>query len=572
MSGDGDGLTLELDIHCSGDEGTQCNCTKIDSISPRKDVSPDSAIGFFALTHFIHEGQTFILKKDIGGNQSIDGGPVKDVESVSVYYWGGNEHEYCETPLLLKITEKNNPIPRYYKRYKEGELVGHDSKIWKYYDNPNNISLQDLLNERNLGINNLLFLNLNDPTTPFKSESDFSKDIKAEPVGGGGPKPLTGTNYIVKEYEVRGTRTRISRVTYNGVDTSGIIPPPGPVSMVRLFSYSESAGASVPLMLQFMQKTGGSEWFYSTHKDGWGRVYDPSGFYNVLNQPTERLSKELDNINCKHYSAVALNLTKSNSTNHAKKRPNGKGYCCRYHSGTEKRVTVKRKKVFCKAPGHNASGSIYYYKHSVQGQKIAAIYYKDGSERKNIKLTGSYLPIDGVKSVSVFYCKYDTPVLIYIAGETQEVSKWYKRQNKSSHVWTQVPDVLQGITPDKLSNIKDCTDGNFEQLVKVLNEFGHSVYKPCNTTSPPAHTTPGETAKEAQDDPNHGGTSLTDTLKAVSASLTDDSTNIIVSVTTGILVTSALACFAGFKLYNRYKGDPWVRYGYPIECLKNVPY
>ncbi|AFZ79718.1 hypothetical protein BEWA_025670 [Theileria equi strain WA] len=39
----------------------------------------------------------------------------------------------------------------------------------------------------------------------------------------------------------------------------------------------------------------------------------------------------------------------------------------------------------------------------------------------------------------------------------------------------------------------------------------------------------------------------------------DDSTNIIVSVTTGILGTSALACFAGWKLYNRYKGDPWVK-------------
>ncbi|AFZ79815.1 hypothetical protein BEWA_026640 [Theileria equi strain WA] len=30
-------------------------------------------------------------------------------------------------------------------------------------------------------------------------------------------------------------------------------------------------------------------------------------------------------------------------------------------------------------------------------------------------------------------------------------------------------------------------------------------------------------------------------------------------IATGILGTSALACFAGWKLYNRYKGDPWVR-------------
>ncbi|EKX73026.1 hypothetical protein BEWA_015870 [Theileria equi strain WA] len=44
-------------------------------------------------------------------------------------------------------------------------------------------------------------------------------------------------------------------------------------------------------------------------------------------------------------------------------------------------------------------------------------------------------------------------------------------------------------------------------------------------------------------------------------SLGSDSNNIIettISVTTGVLGTSALACFAGWKLYNRYKGDPWV--------------
>ncbi|EKX72716.1 hypothetical protein BEWA_012750 [Theileria equi strain WA] len=39
----------------------------------------------------------------------------------------------------------------------------------------------------------------------------------------------------------------------------------------------------------------------------------------------------------------------------------------------------------------------------------------------------------------------------------------------------------------------------------------------------------------------------------------DSPTNIIVSVTTGILTTFASACFGGWKLYNRSKGDPWVR-------------
>ncbi|AFZ79959.1 hypothetical protein BEWA_028080 [Theileria equi strain WA] len=44
-----------------------------------------------------------------------------------------------------------------------------------------------------------------------------------------------------------------------------------------------------------------------------------------------------------------------------------------------------------------------------------------------------------------------------------------------------------------------------------------------------------------------------------SNSNTPTTPKIVVSVTTGILGTSALVCLAGFKLYNRYKGDPWVR-------------
>ncbi|EKX73558.1 hypothetical protein BEWA_035940 [Theileria equi strain WA] len=45
-----------------------------------------------------------------------------------------------------------------------------------------------------------------------------------------------------------------------------------------------------------------------------------------------------------------------------------------------------------------------------------------------------------------------------------------------------------------------------------------------------------------------------------------------ISVPAGILTTSSLACFAGYKFYTKYNGDPWVRHGYPIVFLKNLPY
>ncbi|EKX73028.1 hypothetical protein BEWA_015890 [Theileria equi strain WA] len=43
--------------------------------------------------------------------------------------------------------------------------------------------------------------------------------------------------------------------------------------------------------------------------------------------------------------------------------------------------------------------------------------------------------------------------------------------------------------------------------------------------------------------------------------------------TSGTLAgAGGLTGFGLWKLYNRYKGDPWVRHGYPMKCLKHVPY
>ncbi|AFZ79986.1 hypothetical protein BEWA_028350 [Theileria equi strain WA] len=58
---------------------------------------------------------------------------------------------------------------------------------------------------------------------------------------------------------------------------------------------------------------------------------------------------------------------------------------------------------------------------------------------------------------------------------------------------------------------------------------------------------PGQTPQEAKTLPGNSNPNTPEIIKTT------------ISVTTGILGTSALACFAGWKLYNRFKGDPWVR-------------
>ncbi|AFZ79556.1 hypothetical protein BEWA_024050 [Theileria equi strain WA] len=66
-----------------------------------------------------------------------------------------------------------------------------------------------------------------------------------------------------------------------------------------------------------------------------------------------------------------------------------------------------------------------------------------------------------------------------------------------------------------------------------------------------------QTAALGQDDSGPSPGSLDSSVTGSTRNPT--TTKIVVSVTTGILGTSALACFTGWKLYNRYKGDPWVR-------------
>ncbi|EKX74212.1 hypothetical protein BEWA_042500 [Theileria equi strain WA] len=120
--------------------------------------------------------------------------------------------------------------------------------------------------------------------------------------------------------------------------------------------------------------------------------------------------------------------------------------------------------------------------------------------------------------------------------------------NNNAGLSNSVAGAASALTPDQDGGgIQDSHRGREESP-------GPSTAGP-STTSPPAYKAEARSASDSGPGTRGKGSPPLSPGSKTEAPTTE----IIVSVTTGILTTSALACFAGWKLYNRYKGDPWVR-------------
>ncbi|EKX73682.1 hypothetical protein BEWA_037180 [Theileria equi strain WA] len=299
----------------------------------------------------------------------------------------------------------------------------------------------------------------------------------------------------------------------------------------------------------------------------------------------------LDNQNCHNNDAVTIDLSYGVSTD----KINGQ-YCCSDNHGFN-RITVTSVTVFCSTH----SNSLTFYKHTIKGHlRLGAIKYNDGGEKsiKRITLEGRpFLP--NVKAVYTFNCG-ENPELIYVDGGSD--TGWFQKNGASgsngNEKWTQT-HVLGNIRPDKLTKPIDCTsEGDFKKLAKELKKLNCECLKECIRTLDPEHL--GQNGVQREEVPAADlsdqvpdtesetkillqGTPVAqmaedaidgERLKHLIVTPSGDSPDLptIIGVPTAFLTTSALACFTVWKLYNRYKGDPWVRRGYPIEFLKNVPY
>ncbi|AFZ79442.1 hypothetical protein BEWA_022900 [Theileria equi strain WA] len=431
-------------------------------------------VGFVRYSHSSDE--SFKLLKNIGKDQELDDTELTGIKEVSVYYWDGDISH--EKPLLLEVVKRDRSHePAYYYKYGENEDEGKpDTKVWKHKPHVGGISLQSRLDERNLGVNNRIPLDLEEPDKYLGSTSNLAKDITVQLVHSG--TELYGTDYRVTEYKITGSdgNTRFSRVEYKKAKANGIEIPNDLITNIRLYSSPSGAGAT-PVMIEFVGLHGGPSTFFDT-KDGtnWGKVGNSDGFYDKnrgknkhISDLTEALTNKLDEVICFYRNAVTMDLS---INRYRESSSHGYRYCCDQHKN-DKKVSVKEEKeVSCKEPGHTSS-SLKAYKHSItsSGLNLTAIKFYPGGEKKNRRrITSSrlILPADGPVDIYAIYCG-GKPALIHVEFKDRRsvVKGWYRRsKNGDDAKWKKISGKLPGVTPD---NITECR--NWNKLVDVLKKL-----------------------------------------------------------------------------------------------------
>ncbi|EKX72024.1 hypothetical protein BEWA_017030 [Theileria equi strain WA] len=444
---------LTLNVNCQGggkDGDGTCKCgSNIHNLEAKKWIDQPTK-GFIKLTHY--SKIPFSLKKELGGFRIIEVGgvserqPIKDVVSVSVYFWEGAKNK----PILLGIKKRDKHEPTFYGKANTG-ITWRNSTV-------QNLDEQQALDNQNCHNNGAVPFNIKGSTS-----GDLLRDDKVTCVNTtrrielvGGSKNHPGSEYVTTTYKVSGD-TKISRVTYRGKDTTDLSPPTYPVGVIRLYSYP--GAINVPLMLEFKSENdgSGSACFESKDTSGtnWLEYGSGNSFYNGdqgTPEPTDALSEQLDRVLCKYHNNVTLDLTKERYNN-------GDEYCCSEHKdGYKISVTSGEIKV------NGVSKTASYCNHTIRGGKLAGVFYKDYGQRKNIKLHGSPFPIDGVDNVYVFYCQGNGPSLIYVDSKSAVDRGWYKKGDGNNWTWN---SKLSVIRPAELKNLS-CA--KWKRLKGVLTE------------------------------------------------------------------------------------------------------
>ncbi|AFZ79371.1 hypothetical protein BEWA_022190 [Theileria equi strain WA] len=532
--------------------------------------------GFFKVTHTARTA-TGSFKLD-GKFTNGDGirGVEQLIDSISVFYWNSNDH----TPILLEIKDQQGT--KYYSLWEDNV---RNQKNWARrngYENLTSADLEDMLDDQNCHRNNAIPIELTKPNylKPFyskiKKNTGINPHLSKRLVSSSTslPTPLPGTNYTVQEYIINGHGTRISRVTYNGEDTD-IDPPKESISRIRIYKWSKDL-KNIPLLLEFIPSSGSSTFFEST--DVTSFIWKPidgnesKDYYKGVDKTpqktlTEVLTKKLDEVSCRIHHTVKIDISKNSGR-----------YC--HSKCTYKRIKVEREDtLFEEYIGYEHTSNTKDKTFTITSMMKRNIEQKVDP---NIEF-----PLRNVELVTVYFpnCSLITPVVIYIKYKEngQNNTKWLESDGEKN--WkdisqqipgddTKITEFLNGVT----SGLGLCTkssrptyaqphnsidvsydlggsvsgdEDDFESNSGYSDEEDATIPSALTPDVPPKDTpvtTSEEPALAAQaSGPIPGGSSEGSIL---------DNPYII---TSSVLGTSALACFAGWKLYNRSRGDPWVR-------------
>ncbi|AFZ79879.1 hypothetical protein BEWA_027280 [Theileria equi strain WA] len=474
--------------------GPKCGCDKIPQylgITAKKDPSPLSITGFVAYTH--SSKNSFTLKGTLDGNEKLgDGEDITNVTKVSIYYWDGDENEKNAKPLILEVKKDGQIQQEYYIKYESDEReLGDkgDTTVWKHQGHSGDISLQDILDDRNCAINKRVPLDIENPNKYLNFSSDRSKGVKIKLTS---LQRLNGSEYVVTTYKISDPNLKLSRVEHENKKIGEIVVPENTLDGIRLYS-SSGISERLPIALELKSTGGGdAKWYYSKSPDGkgWNNVNgNTSGFYDdkefSIGKPTEELTNKLDEIVCSNYNSVTIDISYSNSMSHTKSKEKGdEKYCCSVCGN--KKVAVEEIEV--KDKKH--MGSTKIYKHSIEGGglKLGGIkfYLRDDVYKKNRKRITSgtlRLPADGPIDVYAFYCG-DNPVIIYLHYRNNpKNSRWYRKEkskNADNKPWRKTGQ-LSSIKSRHLDK-EGLSCGNWNKLVDELRKRKCSQLQNCTNS------------------------------------------------------------------------------------------
>ncbi|EKX73851.1 hypothetical protein BEWA_038890 [Theileria equi strain WA] len=516
--------------------------------------------GFLRIVHKANTNGPFIVQQQLVDGNKIGSNKkgIKDVKETNVYFWQGEP----DKPILVGIStnKSDGQTETKYYSYAATNVGGQGKGSWIQgsYDTLTSENLNFMLDDQNCQKNNAVPFEINNPTDPSKLYSDSKaptcikdhRKITESP----SPRHPHGGEYTTKEYVIKGD-ARISRVTFDKNDTD--IATKDTVTKVVVYYWKNDLGGSneIPLLVGFVKSSGGYTFFEnlgSPDSTKWKPVdKKESRTFYIGNSPQKDLTEKLDEVNCRIHHTVKINISNKGDPNK---------YC--HGRCSPKRIKIiPTKKRISGCTGYDHISNI-----SKETFTISSFY--NGYEKQDVTVKMGF-PLENVKKVTVYFpnCDQSTPVMIYIECSNQ--SAWLENKDKQGN-WEDV----SGKIPEVKSSLNLCSvypgdgesgdreaDGGTqedheetEESEEDLGDEGDPKYEAevalqsatATTSDPQAHFA----AQGVSGGAGYGGSPKDPP---------NSNWKVITGVSTGILGTSALACFVGWKLYNRYKGDPWVR-------------
>ncbi|AFZ79736.1 reverse transcriptase domain containing protein [Theileria equi strain WA] len=507
-----------LDYRVKVDEITEASNELMNYHVYKHELNPD-----VYTTTLIH---TFNISVFTGGRtQTIKlgetpGKPIRDVKKVIVYFCIS---DYQRTPLLIYVDSEKLSSKKWFKSENEGttwrEAVGLSNendypKIVETLDKlgskcgPPSVSI-DIYNRENSGdLSSYAY--------------DSGKYIYVTPKVTG-----TFTEYKHSVKERPGNYFTVTDFKYDGKPTRGSLGKTERVTSVSTYYWSAlevpartGYNRGRPLLLKITRN--GKSLLYYENTDP---TENASWQHTVIH---DKLEAKLHLLNCRLNNAVVIDVSKVPGDNHGS---NSIQYDSCEYNDKQKLDGYHGEKMQVSKDSDQSLGNYTVCSHTLKnpalfGQKFHVVSFKNGSHIITLNGLGTYsTPILDVEEVKVYMCEKDNPnkpLLIYY--KTGSAHYWYKNNSSDADVgsWTTVGSDL---------STSHAPEGNHDKILGVLS----TIKSECNP--PPTPTPTPEKSIGAGILAGYG----------------------IYGIVSGVFGGTGLSGLAGWKLYNRYNGDPWVR-------------